>query len=275
MTKFKTSAAAGAQQMRQALKEKWPNIKFSIRSETYSGGNSIRVSWNFGPTIKEVETITGIWQDGYFDGMQDMYIGGKDRNYTYESGETILVSDVKFVFEEREYSMPGDTSRYDTTAKRLIERRLCELQGQTYVDYNTNLFAEEWTGPHDTCGNRASALLGMTAFPSDQIEITDVQRKPPGHDGLHFEDHFDLIYTNMGTVACSQKSNAQKNTLVAKIYSPKSIVITGDTKPVKEIIKSYGGTFNKFLTDPDTKEKVIGWIVPMTKADACKAALNI
>jgi len=33
----------------RALRERWPQVKFSVRSGTYSGGASIDVSWFNGP----------------------------------------------------------------------------------------------------------------------------------------------------------------------------------------------------------------------------------
>src|SRR4051812_47791020 len=98
MERHKTGAAKGAAQLRTALKELWPNITFRIRSETYSGGDSINICWNFGPTSKEVDAIANQWQDGYFDGMQDMYIHGSSRSYTLKDGTTIPIEDVKYIF---------------------------------------------------------------------------------------------------------------------------------------------------------------------------------
>ena len=52
-------------------------------------------------------------------------------------------------------------------------------------------------------------------------------------------------------------------------YSEKAIAIVGDTRAIKDTLKSLGGTFNAHLTCG------AGWIFSKSKEDAIKAALNI
>ena len=74
------SCAETAKLVRVALKEKFPGVKFSVRSSTYSGGASIRVGWVDGPTAKDVESVTRRYTGGIvtargqpdFDGMIDL-----------------------------------------------------------------------------------------------------------------------------------------------------------------------------------------------------------
>lgn len=66
------SCAETAKVVRRALKEKFPEVKFSVRSDTYSGGASIRVRWTNGPTSKQVEAVTDIYKGAGFDGMIDL-----------------------------------------------------------------------------------------------------------------------------------------------------------------------------------------------------------
>ena len=58
--------------VRKALAVAFPGIKFSVRSETYSGGASITVSWTDGPRTPEVEAITRRLEGADFDGMIDL-----------------------------------------------------------------------------------------------------------------------------------------------------------------------------------------------------------
>jgi hypothetical protein len=64
-------AADTAKLIRQALKESFPDVKFSVRSETYSMGASVNVRWTDGPTEKQVAAVAKAFQGGYFDGMID------------------------------------------------------------------------------------------------------------------------------------------------------------------------------------------------------------
>lgn len=57
---------------RKALKAAFPGQKFSVTSESYSGGASIHISWVDGPTTKAVDEITDVFAGAGFDGMIDL-----------------------------------------------------------------------------------------------------------------------------------------------------------------------------------------------------------
>lgn len=71
MTKY-LSCAETAKLIRVQLKAKFPGIKFSVKSNVYSGGASIDVGWIDGPTGKMVDEIVKPFAGGGFDGMIDM-----------------------------------------------------------------------------------------------------------------------------------------------------------------------------------------------------------
>jgi hypothetical protein len=66
------SCAATAKLVRAALKKAFPGVKFSVRSDTYSGGASINVNWTDGPSSAAVKRVAGAFAGGGFDGMIDM-----------------------------------------------------------------------------------------------------------------------------------------------------------------------------------------------------------
>jgi hypothetical protein len=66
------SCAETAKLVRAALKKAFPGIKFSVRSDVYSGGASIRVKWVDGPSEKAAKAVAGVYAGGGFDGMIDM-----------------------------------------------------------------------------------------------------------------------------------------------------------------------------------------------------------
>ena len=64
-----------ARLIRKALKSAFPNTKFSVRSDKYSGGASIRVNYNGaggGPLSEDVESVTDFFKGAGFDGSIDM-----------------------------------------------------------------------------------------------------------------------------------------------------------------------------------------------------------
>jgi len=69
----KSSHALGAKNLKIELDRTFPGIKFSVKSESYSGGDSIRLGWTDGPLQEEVEKVSNKYQEGSFDGMQDLY----------------------------------------------------------------------------------------------------------------------------------------------------------------------------------------------------------
>lgn len=68
------SCADTAKLVRKALKTAFPDVKFSVRSDTYSGGASIRVGWTDGPTDADVEEVTEPYAGARFDGMIDLKV---------------------------------------------------------------------------------------------------------------------------------------------------------------------------------------------------------
>ena len=88
-----------AKLIRKALRESFPGVKFSVRSDRYSGGSSINVSWTDGPTGKQVERVAGAFQGSYFDGMIDY----KGSRYHKLDGEPVHFF-ADFVFCNREHT---------------------------------------------------------------------------------------------------------------------------------------------------------------------------
>lgn len=64
---LKTTAAM----LRAELKQRYPGVKFSVRGESYSMGCSITVSWQDGPTEKQLAPLFAHFQGERFDGSDD------------------------------------------------------------------------------------------------------------------------------------------------------------------------------------------------------------
>ncbi|MBU2177668.1 MAG: hypothetical protein KJ556_21460 [Gammaproteobacteria bacterium] len=59
-----------AKLIRPALAKQFPGVKFSVRSQSYSGGASIHVNWTDGPRSREVDQIIKGFEGTSFDGMK-------------------------------------------------------------------------------------------------------------------------------------------------------------------------------------------------------------
>lgn len=109
----RTTAAEVASRIRKELKEKYPSIKFSVKSKNYSGGNSIRVLYTDFLPIEEIEKDLNKYEDGYFDGMEDLYKYKPDEMEVLETGESKRVPRVKYLFVERNLSVQVTTTAMD------------------------------------------------------------------------------------------------------------------------------------------------------------------
>jgi hypothetical protein len=90
-----------AENIRRELKRLYPKTKFSIRYKSFSGGNSIDVSWVDGPTSASVNAILDKHEYGTFDGMTDCY------NHASESDSTWgdVFGSAKYVHASRTHTI--------------------------------------------------------------------------------------------------------------------------------------------------------------------------
>jgi hypothetical protein len=101
--------AVGAANIRKELAKAFPGVKFSVKSDRYSGGCSIDVNWTDGPTTEEVTKITGKYQEVNLNGMEDIY----DFNHSNVWPE--VFGGARCVFENRSYSQETE----DTMVREL------------------------------------------------------------------------------------------------------------------------------------------------------------
>ena len=94
------SCADTAKLVRAALKETFPGVKFSVRSDVYAGGASIRIKYTDGPTYEQVKAVAGMFEGSYFDGMTDY----KGSNYSSLDGQEVRFG-ADFIFVNRIFSL--------------------------------------------------------------------------------------------------------------------------------------------------------------------------
>jgi len=72
METTRLSCTETAKLIRPILAKNFPGTKFSVRCSTYSMGASIDVSWDMGPSVREVDKVVGGFEGSSFDGMNDL-----------------------------------------------------------------------------------------------------------------------------------------------------------------------------------------------------------
>ena len=71
--KVQTESAKAALMIKTILKREYPSVRFSVRSDNFANGNSVRISWVDGVPTKEIEGFARQFESGTFDGMTDCY----------------------------------------------------------------------------------------------------------------------------------------------------------------------------------------------------------
>lgn len=239
-----SSHAAAASAIKAELKTLFPNIKFNVRSESFSMGNSVHVSFIDGPTTSEVNDVIKKYQYGHFNGM--------DETYDYSNSRDDIPQ-AKYVSAQREMS--------------------AELK-ETLMPAAEAIYKENTYG----CNNAENLLYQIfyaTSLPAGAI--IDSQFKDTGAmSGLcapetFFRIGFTTNQAKTGTAPASEVVTPEEP-VGGKIkivdYSEKAIAVIGDTFPVKDKLKALGGKFNKFLTCG------AGWIFPKTKLEEVKNAFK-
>lgn len=141
-----------AKNIRKELKKAFPAIKFSVRSSSYSGGNSINVDYVDGVARVEVEAIVNKYQYGSFNGMEDIYEYSRDY-WNDAFGGT------KYLFVNREYSdefvigvLNNLKSQYDL---------FCGEECPTFEDYKTGkMWNSAWNRVFNEALTDASSQVG-------------------------------------------------------------------------------------------------------------------
>lgn len=147
-TKYLTCAET-AKMVRQALKEAFPDVKFSVRSKVYSGGASITINYKDGPNAAQVEAVAKVFEGAYFDGMIDY----KGSTKSMIDGEVVDFG-ADFIFVNRNYS------------RELIDKACAAVQrrypgnvkalGIEKLDFDTmgaNRYKDFYNGGRDNLGD--------------------------------------------------------------------------------------------------------------------------
>lgn len=207
----KSSHAAAAAAIREELKKVFPGIKFSVRSDSFSMGNSIDIEWTDGPTTDEVEKFSGKYQYGHFNGMEDIY------EYSNRRED---IPQAKYVSEHRKMS-----EQVEALSAQLTD------EAQTDTEYH----------------NRPEMILyrifNKTSLPAG-AKVTGLIRTDSAT--AHGEG-WAITYE----ATQEQPKQAAPEIAPGKIqvieYSEKAIAVIGETFPVKDKLKEMGGKFNKYL----------------------------
>jgi hypothetical protein len=231
-----TGAAACADAIRAELKQVFPKVKFSVRSSTFSGGNSVDVSWNDFLMTKEVEKIVSKYQYGSFNGMEDIY---EYTNNIEGLAQAKYVSCHRNMSEEtKSFLLPIAESLYND----LKEKQDCRVDRI----YNFENFLYQ--------------IFYNTSMPAG-AKVTGIEES---NESPYFKISLEL--SEVKEVIKPTQAETKQGTVNIVTYG-KGLAVIGETYPIKDKLKAIGGRFNKFLTVG------AGWVFTSDKLEEIKTML--
>lgn len=234
-----SSHAAASSAIKAELNQAFPGIKFSVKSSSFSGGDSVHIDWTDGPKTKEVEEISGKYQYGHFNGMEDIYENTNSRDD---------IPQAKYVSESRHQSE-------QVTALLPAFAALFSPEQST-----------DWGNTPEQIFYR---VFNKTSFPA---VFSDLQIIKTDCKGGFWEDFYQFSFTSE-TVETTESVNiapieVKAGTIQVIEYGEKAIAVIGDTRQIKDKLKELGGRFNFRLTCG------AGWIFPKSKLSIIQTALS-
>lgn len=232
------SARLAAKNIRTELKIAFPGIKFSVTSKTFSGGDSVDINWELGPTTKEVEKITGKYQEGSFNGMEDIY------EYDRENVWPDLFGGAKYVRENRH-----EGESYEIIAAALCDRWQIEkpADGKSYWNVSSGSNGATY---NDSVGMIARQILHAGSYPAGAI-ITGIEET--GETCGRWDEILRATFTSPQTnqaPAPTPAMNLQPGTVTITENEEKDgIEIRFPAKPaptVLDSLKSHGFRWSRF-----------------------------
>ena len=101
-----------AQAIKKELKAIFKGVKFSVRYESFAGGDSVRIEYINGPALKLVKEIADKYQYGHFNAMSDIY-------EISNSNDQLLQA--KYVFVVRELTEEAKKAAIDSARAKVEE----------------------------------------------------------------------------------------------------------------------------------------------------------
>ncbi len=261
--------------LKKMLKERF-NLSCTVKSEKYSMGCSLNISYQLGVDQKEIENIVNNLKYGTFDSMTDcagiqdvdgiIYDGYKLEEFKHVFVRQKLTAELWY----RLATMMSDNIKYEGIPDLLSIEQMNESFGTR--------IGSAWTW-NDHIKQHFKTCNFATQDKS-KIELKSVHwsEKHNGHVYFIYEvdgKEYNTEIVPVKEIAASKEYVEPLQGLTIKEgevliidYSEKAIAVIGDTKSIKEKLKELGGKFNFRLSCGP------GWIFPKTQLNTIQTALN-
>jgi len=231
-----------AKAIREELKNAFPYCKFSVTSDSFSGGDAVRISWVNGPAVNNVDNIVNKYQYGHFNGMEDIY----EYSNTIEN-----LPQVKYI----------------TTSRTISE----DLTNRLEIDFK-NFYNNEDANDFDHWS--VKNVVRRMLYKNEIVNAGNIKGWKLINDSGLLEDSYGFLLINEdqptpapAETTTTQQTEIETGSINIIDYSEKAIAVIGETKPIKELLKSLGGSFNPRLSCG------AGWIFSKNKLEEVQNAL--
>jgi hypothetical protein len=168
------------------------------------------ISWTLGPTPEAVEAITGKYEDGHFDGMEDSY--KFDHSARGQAIDAVL-GRVQYL----------SLSRSTGGIWEDVARQLCVIQGLPYLSESSPTMKGA-TDYHWSAGCQANLLIASTTFPLDfdgKFRVVQNDGNKPHWARIEFEpettEHGQAIERALAAVREGRITQAELDAFRAEI----------------------------------------------------------
>jgi hypothetical protein len=183
--------ALGAANLKTELQREFSRVRFSVKSESYAGGDAIRVRWEFGPTTDEVAKFTDKYREGDFDGMTDSYDYNHDNVWPDVFGGAKYVTESRYFSEDfheqvgralcalQRIAYEGQFTRHllGKNCDRDLSQYVNELLSRTHFPVGAKFKDVEYTPDAERAGNNWCRIifdLPSPATPADTVALPQV-----------------------------------------------------------------------------------------------------
>lgn len=172
---MKSTVAQCAAAIRAELKVAFPGTKFTVRSESFAGGNAVDIRYLDGPKREDVCSITDKYQYGSFDGMTDSYnVDNKNENLP----QAKFVQVERRATEETKAAIAKEFGISDDQLNDWNDRFQCYNTEFIYRMFVQRDYSDRTEDHADVMGSFNED--GDTAFPSYTAGIETEQAPGPG-----------------------------------------------------------------------------------------------
>jgi hypothetical protein len=242
--------------LKKHLKDQF-DINVSIRSESYSGGSSLNVSYTLGKDQNTVEEFLKQLQYGCYHAEED-YWGSKDASLVIDG---YSLNTYKHVFVRQDWSKDFNYSLAKMFSDQIHFSGIPKLESEEDLHKN---FPERWTSAW-TWNDMLFQYFKVSHFVTQdesKIMLKSIHFGEENTYSIYFIYEVDGIEYNTSLYPVVAKKAASPNETVIETvipvvvtgevkiiaYSEKAIAVIGDTKTIKDKLKELGGKFNNRLT---------------------------